>query len=133
YLPNARFQSEGATGAAVDDTLYWTSRFDADGVRIDAVPMMPRGATRRIARALRDSEAPSSTLPASPPRPSPGAPRALFTLGEVFTGAGQGGLDQIKYYLGRDGLDSTFDFPLMWALRSALASAGDGFEGVESI
>ena len=33
-------------------------------------------------RALRDSEAPS---------------RALFAIGEVFTGGGTGGLDQIKY------------------------------------
>jgi glycosidase len=117
YLPAARWQNDGAMEGAVDDALFWMSRFDADGVRIDAVPMMQRATTRRIVRALRESEAPA---------------RALFSVGEVFTGGGGGGLDQIKYYLGPDGLDSAFDFPLMWAMRDAIATDAAGFDEVEA-
>ena len=118
YLPDVRYQADGAMENAVGDALFWMSRFDADGVRIDAVPMTPRATTRRIVRALRDSEAPS---------------RALFALGEVFTGGGTAGLDQIKYYLGPDGLDSAFDFPLMWAMRDVIAHDVSGFDEVEGI
>ncbi len=118
YLPDVRYQDDGAMENAVGDALFWMSRFDADGVRIDAVPMTPRATTRRIVRALRDSEAPS---------------RALFALGEIFTGGGTSGLDQIKYYLGPDGLDSAFDFPLMWAMRDVIAHDAAGFDEIEGI
>ncbi len=118
YLPDVRYQADGAMENAVGDALFWMSRFDADGVRIDAVPMTPRATTRRIVSALRASEAPS---------------RALFTLGEVFTGGGTAGLDQIKYYLGPDGLDSAFDFPLMWAMRDVIAHDAAGFDEIEGI
>ena len=91
WLPTVRFQSDGSMEDAVDTAVYWMNRFDADGVRIDAVPMMPRAATRRIVQALRAMEAPA---------------RAHFALGEVFTGGGLGGIDQIKYFLGPSGLDS---------------------------
>lgn len=114
FLPDVRWQSAAATDAAVADTLFWMDRFDADGVRIDAVPMMPRAATRRIVRAMRDHLAPA---------------RALFALGEVFTGPG--GTDIIRYYMGKDGLDSAFDFPLMWSLRDAVAGNRGGFDDVE--
>jgi glycosidase len=118
YLPDLRLRNPDAARLQADDALYWTSTFGVDGVRIDAVPMMPRPATRRIARALRD---------ASPPNDP------YFVLGEVFTGPGSAGIDAIRYQIGPDGLDSAFDFPLMWALRDALASDRAGFEPVEQI
>ena len=116
FLPDVRWQSDAAMHAGVEDALFWMRRFDADGVRIDAVPMMPRAATRRIVRALRDSA----------------APRALFSVGEVFTGPGAAGIDAIKFFVGPDGLDSAFDFPLMWALRDVVARDRAGFDAVES-
>jgi glycosidase len=115
FLPDVRWQSDAAMHAAIDDTLFWMSRFDADGVRIDAVPMMPRMTTRRIVRAMRDAVAPRG---------------ALFSVGEVFTGPG--GIDSIRYYMGKDGLDSAFDFPLMWSMRDAIASSRAGFDEVEA-
>lgn len=117
YLPDVRFQSEDATRAVVDDALFWMRRFDADGVRIDAVPMMPRAATRRIAAALRADQAPA---------------RSRFVLGEVFTGPGEGGIDQVRYHLGPAGLDSAFDFPLLWVLRDAVATGKGSFVDVEA-
>lgn len=115
YLPDLRFENADVMQTAVADALWWQREFDTDGFRIDAVPMMPRAATRRIAHALRTAVAPRS---------------AVFTIGEVFTGPGTAGTDDLRYYLGPDGLDSAFDFPLMWALRSAVAGPG-GFAAVE--
>ncbi|MFT3767239.1 MAG: alpha-amylase family glycosyl hydrolase [Minicystis sp.] len=115
FLPDVRWESDAAMNATVADTLFWMDRFDADGVRIDAVPMMPRLTTRRILRAMRDHVAPRS---------------ALFSVGEVFTGPG--GIDSIKFHMGPDGLDSAFDFPLMWSLRDAIASNRAGLDAIAS-
>jgi glycosidase len=115
YLPDYRFQHAEVMRLTAEDAAYWMTRFHVDGVRIDAVPMMPRAATRRIVDALRRAVAPSS---------------ASFSLGEVFTGTD--GLDTIRYYLGSDGLSSAFDFPLMWALRDAVAADRIGFGEVDA-
>lgn len=117
YLPDVRFQSAGALKASLDDVRFWIEDFDADGLRIDAVPLMPRAATRRMTAALHATAAPKGEL---------------FSIGEVFTGPGPGGLDLIRPYLGPDGLDGAFDFPLMWALRDAVATDRAGFEVVEA-
>jgi glycosidase len=117
YLPDVRFEHPDAMAVTVDDALWWTERFGVDGFRIDAVPMMPRAATRRILEAVRRHEGPDGTS---------------FHLGEIFTGPGAGGTEVIRYYLGPDTLDSAFDFPLMWALRDAVATQRVGFEAVES-
>jgi glycosidase len=101
---------------AADDAAYWMTRFHADGVRIDAVPMMPLAATRRIVDGLRRVVAPTA---------------ASFTLGEIFTGTD--GLPTIRGYLGPDGLSSAFDFPLMWTLRDAVADDRLGFAEVDAV
>ncbi|HWB82019.1 MAG TPA: alpha-amylase family glycosyl hydrolase [Nannocystaceae bacterium] len=114
YLPDLRLQQRDALQAAIDDTLWWHGRFAIDGFRVDAVPMMPRAATRRIYHALR----------------SQGYVRDdVLLLGEVFTGAGEGGVADLRYHLGPDGLDGAFDFPTMWALRDVLRD-GPGFDAL---
>jgi glycosidase len=117
YLPDVRWQSSDAMKATLEDLRFWTETFDADGVRIDAVPLMPRLATRRMALSLRTSHAPQE---------------ALFSIGEVYTGPGAGGTDSIRYFLGPDGLHGAFDFPLAWALRSAIAHDNGDFGDVEA-
>lgn len=120
YLPDVRWENADAARAGIDDALYWTDAFDLDGLRVDAVPMMPRSATRRIAHAVRAREMPSD---------------ARFLLGEVFTGPGADGFEAIVRFLGArawDGLDAAFDFPLMWAVRGALATGSGGFSDVET-
>jgi glycosidase len=118
YLPDVRWQNAAAMRAVVDDVLWWTRRFNLDGLRIDAIPMMPRAVTRRLAYELRRATYPQS---------------ATFLLGEVFTGPGVGALPYLQYYLGPSGLDSVFDFPLMWALHGAIATSSAGFGTVEAI
>jgi glycosidase len=116
YLPDYRFQNAEVMRGAAEDAAYWMTRFHVDGVRVDAVPMMPRAATRRIVDALRGAVAPST---------------AGFSVGEVFTGTD--GLDTIRQYLGEGGLSSAFDFPLMWAMRDAVAADVAGFTDVEGV
>jgi glycosidase len=118
YLPDIRWQSADATRQQVGDVRWWSDTFEVDGIRIDAVPMMPRAATRRVARDLRDSQA---------------ADERPFVLGEVFTGPGQDGIDQTRYFLGPDGLDSAFDFPTMWAIRDAVGTGNAGFDALDAI
>lgn len=117
YLPDLRFEHPEVMELAVQDALWWHEGFDTDGFRIDAVPMMPRAATRRIAHGMRAATAPRA---------------AAFTMGEIFTGPGPGGTEIIRYHLGPDGLDSAFDFPLMWALRDALAWETAGLSTIEA-
>lgn len=117
YLPDLRFEAPGVLDLAVEDALWWQETFDLDGFRVDAVPMMPRAVTRRIASAVRTQVV---------------SAEASFALGEIFTGPGSSGTEVLRYYLGPDALDSAFDFPLMWALRSAVATNGAGFDAVEA-
>jgi glycosidase len=113
YLADVDWTQPEAAAAMVDDVAWWVERFDLDGVRIDAVPMMPRSASRAIVRALRSQAA----------RPD----GDLLILGENYTGEGDGGRASLRAFLGRelDGLGSTFDFPLLWATRRVLGR-GEG-------
>jgi glycosidase len=114
YLPDLNWRHPAVMQQGADDLVFWMSRFDLDGLRIDAVPMMPRAAERRMLAALHGMMF--------------RAPQDLLVVGEVYTGPGDPGREQIRAYLGSqlDGLDSAFDFPLMWAVRDALAHNSDG-------
>jgi glycosidase len=117
YLPDYRFEDAEVRRIAAEDAAFWRDTFDIDGFRIDAIPMMPRLATRFTMRSLRDSLAPR---------------QASFSIGEVYTGPGLGGLQSIKYHLGADGLDAAFHFPLMWSMRDALATDRAGLDAIEA-
>jgi glycosidase len=101
YLPTLDWTRADVADQVTGDVTWWLDRYDADGLRIDAVPMMPRAATRRIAAAVRARF------------------DHTYLLGENFTGAG--GYESLRYELGPFGLDGEFHFPLMWALRGAIA------------
>jgi len=108
YLADVDFRVPGAVHDQVDDALWWIERFDLDGLRVDAVPMMPR----LVVRHLEDQLA----------RRFEGLRDRHFLLGETYTGLG--GQDWIRWYLGPHGLDGQFDYPFLWALRAALAGNG---------
>lgn len=115
YLPTFDWRNADVADRVTDDTAWWIDRFGGDGVRIDAVPMMPRLAARRIAWKLRtDFDHPGNRT---------------LVLGENFTGPG--GYELLRYQLGPFGLDSQFHFPLMWALRRAIAQGASPMSDVD--
>jgi glycosidase len=106
YLPDLDWTNSEAARAETNEVMWWFDRWGADGLRIDAVPMMPRAATRRIMTAVRARYEHPGNVP--------------YVLGENFTGPG--GYQSLRYDLGPFGLDGSFNFPLMWSLRSVLAA-----------
>lgn len=117
YLPDNNGRLDAVARREAADATWWLERFGADGLRIDAVPMMPRALTRRIVWGARKR------------LEHPGHP--LFFLGETFTGSR--GYADIKYQLGPQGLSSQFHFPLMWALRSAIATQDAGLDEIDRV
>jgi glycosidase len=107
YLPDLDWRNQDVDDQLTSDVVWWLDRFDGDGLRIDAVPMMWRLATRRIVAATRARF------------DNPG--HRSFLLGENFVG--EQDYDLLKYELGPFGLDSEFQFPLLWSLRDVIASA----------
>ncbi len=105
YLPDVRWAEVETLEAQVEDALWWIRRFNLDGLRVDAVPMMPRFVTRYLSFRLH--------------REFEGLGERHLLLGETFTGPEEYAL--IRWYLGPNGLDGQFDFPLMWATRAAFA------------
>ena len=105
YLPDIKWNDIDTLWTQVDDALWWVERFNLDGLRVDAVPMMPRWVTRLLSHQLHARREQLGTR--------------HFLLGETFTGPNQ--QDLIRWYLGPGALDGQFDFPVMWALRAAFA------------
>lgn len=116
YMPDVDWRNPDAARTFADDVAFWIERFDGDGVRIDAVPLMPRAAIRRIAYRLRKQF------------DHPG--NRTLVLGEIFTGSE--GYDALRFFMGPAGLDSAFEFPLMWSLRGALAERSVPMSAIDS-
>ncbi len=116
YLPDLDWFNVDAAKAATNEVLWWFERWNADGIRIDAVPMMPRAATRRIANAIRTRYAHRGNVP--------------YIIGENFTGPG--GFQSLRYDLGPHGLDGSFHFPLMWTIRQAIATESAPMSEIET-
>ncbi len=108
YLPTFDWHDLDVADTVTDDVAWWIDRFDADGLRIDAVPMMPRAANRRIVDAVRRRF------------DHPG--QRTYIVGENFVGPIA--YTELRYDLGSFGLDGEFDFPMMWAIRYAIAEGG---------
>lgn len=114
FLMDLRVRNPAVIETLVDDAEAWVTRYDLDGLRMDAVPMMPRMALRRL-RARLDRRLGRGGL-------------HFYLLGETFTSRGQQPL--LRYYLGPHTLSGQFDFPVMWALRESL-SGGQGFGALD--
>jgi glycosidase len=115
YLPTLDWTVDDVARTTTEDVVYWLDRFDGDGLRFDAVPMMPRAAMRRIAARVRTE------------LDHPGM--RSYLLGENFTGAASFG--QLKYQLGPYGLDGEFHFPMMWAIRGSIAQGASPLSDID--
>ena len=109
FLADLDWRKEEVVEQLIDDALWWVERFDLDGLRMDAVPMMPRLAIRHLRDRVTE-------------RFGQGG-HDLYLLGETYTQRGD--QNSIAYYIGPHSLSGQFDFPVMWALRDALAGRID--------
>ena len=109
YLADLDWTNPEVVTAQTDEIAWWVERFDLDGLRVDAVPMMPRSATREIVHELQ--------------RRFERGPTPLYLVGETYGGPTSWG--SIQRYLGPFGLDGQFDFPVMWSVRETIGQ-GDG-------
>ena len=116
YLPDLDWTRDEVARAASAEVLWWMDRWEADGLRIDAVAMLPRAATRRITTAVRARWEHPGNHP--------------YVLGENFTGPGA--YQSLRYDLGPFGLDGSFHFPLMWTLRSVLAEEREPMRAIDA-
>ncbi|MCB9546958.1 MAG: hypothetical protein H6706_14050 [Myxococcales bacterium] len=105
YLPDISWESSEVLEAQIDDALWWLERFDLDGLRVDAVPMMPRFVTRHLTHQVHAR--------------LEGLRTRYYLVGETYTGTN--GIGDIRWSLGPAGLDGQFDFPVMWTLRRVFA------------
>lgn len=105
FMPDLQLRNPVVMDTMLDDALWWLERFDLDGLRLDAVPMMPRPVMRHLRHHVRE-------------RIERGG-LDVYLLGETFTHKKEQGI--IRYFLGPHTLSGQFDFPVMWSLRDALA------------
>jgi glycosidase len=105
FLADLNWENPEVVQQLTDDALWWLERFHLDGLRIDAVPMMPRLAVRHLRHRVQE-------------RLGQGQEH-VYLLGETYTS--RGGQDEIRRYIGDVALSGQFDYPVMWALRDAIA------------
>jgi glycosidase len=117
YLADLAWQNGAVADQLSSDVRWWLDTYDGDGIRIDAVPMMWRLATRRIVNAIRTKY------------DHPG--HRDFLLGENFVG--EGDFQLLQYELGPQGLDSEFHFPLLWALQSQVAGDAGWMSDLDAV
>lgn len=110
YLPDLDWRNAHVVETIISDLLYWMTTYRLDGLRIDAVPMMPRLMTRHLRAAVRTALERGGT--------------PAYLIGETYTS--EDGRSQIRYSLGPYGLSGQFDFPLMWTLLGVVAQGTGG-------
>jgi len=113
FLADLNWKNPEVVEQLTQDAFYWVDHFGLDGLRLDAIPMMPRLATRHLRSKL------NKTIDRGK--------HHTYLLGETYTGSW--GHAQIRHYLGQAGLSGQFEFPTMWTLRAALA----GRESMQSL
>ena len=69
FLPDLNWWNEDVSNAMLADMEYWYTRYKLDGLRVDAVPMMPRNAVRLLRNQL--GEAVTGERPFSWAKPLP--------------------------------------------------------------
>lgn len=107
FLPDLQWRNPAVGEQMIADALWWLERFDLDGLRLDAVPMMPRLAMRHLRHRVTQ-------------RFDQGG-QHTYLLGETYTMQGEQAV--IGHYVGPEALSGQFDFPVMWLLRAALTHA----------
>ncbi len=131
YLPDFDFREDAVVEHVTEAALWWVREVDVDGFRVDAVKHVHPHLLHTLRAKLDTHVEAHQDLP-------------FWTVGETFVGQWGGGSDgsaeaTIKSYIGDDQLYGQFDFPLYWAILSALGrrevpmtALGDVLLGVDS-
>ncbi|MEO1523198.1 MAG: alpha-amylase family glycosyl hydrolase, partial [Cyanobacteria bacterium J06633_2] len=102
-LPDFDFRNADAVDYATRQSLSWLERFDLDGIRMDTVKHVPASYFRNVWIPRVKQESPD-----------------LFTVGELLD---QFSLERLHQFL-ETGFDSTFNFPLQYAMVESFAKGG---------
>lgn len=103
YLPDVNYANPEALHTMIEDALWWAETYDLDGFRVDAVKHMSHATVHNLeAEVERRLE-----------HRAAGSDEEFWTVGETFDSA-----PRIAAYLGENGLDGQFDFPLYYSVRS---------------
>ena len=115
FLPDFDYENNPAAVAyMVDNCMWWIKQTGCDGFRLDAVKHMPDIFWKELQKRIRNEiEIPHG--------------KNFYLLGETISGR-----DKIMEYVGREGLDGQFDFPLYWAIRDVFGFGSAGFNRLES-
>lgn len=108
FLPDLNYDNEELVATMFANAEWWAREYDLDGFRLDAVKHVPPDIWRRFSVHMRNTI---------------GKERGSFYLvGETFRDR-QG----IMSFVGPNGLDGQFDFPLYDTLKSIFAQGNSGF------
>jgi glycosidase len=110
YLPDIDYSQPEAMVTMLDDALWWATRYELDGFRVDAVKHMPHAVTYNLQSLVKQRLEHRGS----------GLSTDFYTVGETFDS-----YDRIAAYIGDDQLDGQFDFDLYHALRGAFLRPGD--------
>ncbi len=105
YLPDLNWKNYTVVDTILEDTYWWLDRFDLDGLRLDAVAMMPRLATRHLRYKIQNN--------IHGFRP--------YLIGETYTG--NDGRAKTGQTLGPQRLSGPLHFPRDRPTRSVLPAA----------
>ncbi|MCA1663854.1 MAG: hypothetical protein LC659_06235, partial [Myxococcales bacterium] len=104
YMPDLDYENWDALTATIDDALFWAREVDVDGFRVDAVKHFLLNATHRLRQKLHDEFEHAEPL--------------YYLVGETF----DGDRNFINSFIGPTALHAQFDFPIYFAIGSALGS-----------
>jgi glycosidase len=119
YMPNVDWTNPDAGAQYEADAIWWVDQFDLDGFRIDAVKQVPDIAIVNLTAAVRGEFEKSGLRffmtgeTAMGWSNCDGASAGYDNGGDLSCNASQ--YQTINEYLGADGLDGEFDFPLYYA------------------
>lgn len=104
YLPSFDFSKDEPVRALIDNTVWWATRYQLDGFRLDAVKHILPSFWWKFRAGLRE-------------RVEQKRGRPLYLVGETFKD--RAGIDS---FVGPNMLDGQFDFPLYDAIKDSLGT-----------
>ncbi|MEK8022956.1 MAG: alpha-amylase family glycosyl hydrolase, partial [Candidatus Hydrogenedentota bacterium] len=113
YLPDLNYDNEELVKTMFENAAWWAREYELDGFRLDAVKHIQPDIWRRFRVHLRNTIEQERG--------------PLYLVGETFRDR-----SGIMAFVGPNGLDGQFDFPLYDTLKSIFAQGNSGFAELEA-